>query len=122
MFANVFPLLLLIALFAVVSSVEFNLDSFKTDVVNDDRVWLVEFYSTMCGSCQEFSAVWKKLDQSMRSISTAQINIDEPHGMEIAKALDVLDEGIPNVRLLNSRQKPNGISIMTGTNLIEGTD
>jgi thioredoxin-like negative regulator of GroEL len=119
MFGKVFSSLLLLALLAVVSSVEFDLDSFKLDVVNDDRVWLVEFYSTMCGSCKEFSAVWKKLDQSMRSISTAQINIDEPHGMAIAKALDVLDEGIPNVRLLNSRQKPNGVSIMTGKNLIK---
>lgn len=114
--------LLLIVSLAVVSAVEYNLESFKTDVVNDDRVWLVEFYSTMCGSCKEFSSIWKKLDLSMRSISTAQINIDEPHGMAIAKALDVLDEGIPNVRLLNSKQKPSGVSLMTGMNLINKTD
>lgn len=115
-------LLLLIVSLAVVSAVEFNVESFKTDVINDDRVWLVEFYSTMCGSCQEFSSIWKKLDLSMRSISTAQINIDEPHGMAIAKALDVLDEGIPSVRLLNSKQKPSGISLMTGMNLTNETD
>lgn len=99
-------------------SVEFNLESFKSDVVNDDRVWLVEFYSTMCGSCKEFSGVWEKLEKSMRSIATAQINIDQPHGMAIAQALDVLEEGIPSVRLLNSKQKASGISIMSGMDLI----
>ena len=93
---------------------EHDVTSFATEIVEDERVWLVEFYSTMCGSCKEFSNVWSKVDGSMRSIVTAQVNIDFPEGMEIAKKLKVLEEGIPNVKLLNSKHLMSGTTIMSG--------
>lgn len=106
-----FSLLLATSLTVTLSN-EYDLASFKRDVINDERVWLVYFYSAMCGSCREFSGVWGKVDASMKSIVTAKINIDEKGGMEIAKELNVLVEGIPNVRLLNSQSDELGVTIV----------
>ena len=104
--------LVISCLFAVYA--EHDVTSFASEIIDDERVWLVEFYSTMCGSCKEFSTVWEKVDASMRSIVTAQVNIDFPAGMEIAKKLKVLEEGIPNVKLLNSNHLKSGTTIMSG--------
>lgn len=107
---------LLIALCAArATSDDFDMTSFKSKVIDDERVWLVEFYSTMCGSCKEFSGVWSKIEASMKSIETTKINIDHVDGMEVAKALRVLEEGIPNVRILNSKTNLNGVTVMSGT-------
>jgi thiol-disulfide isomerase/thioredoxin len=99
-------------LFAVYA--EHDVTSFSSEIIDDERVWLVEFYSTMCGSCKEFSTVWSQVESSMRSIVTAQVNIDFPEGMEIAKKLKVLEEGVPNVKLLNRKHVEGGTTIMSG--------
>ena len=57
----------------------------------------------MCGSCKEFTPIWDKLDQSMKSIVTTKVNIDDKGGMDVAKMMGVLDEGVPNVRLIHHR-------------------
>lgn len=93
---------------------EHDVTSFSSEIIDDERVWLVEFYSTMCGSCKEFSTVWSQVESSMRSIVTAQVNIDFPEGMEIAKKLKVLEEGVPNVKLLNRKHVEGGTTIMSG--------
>ena len=111
-----FMFILLLAALCVLraASNDFDMTSFKSNVIDDERVWLVEFYSTMCGSCKEFSGVWSKIEASMKSIETTQINIDHPEGMEVAKSLRVLEEGVPNVRLLNSKTNSNGVTVMSG--------
>jgi hypothetical protein len=107
--------------------------AFQETVVNDDRVWLVEFYSPMCGSCSEFAPTWNKIETAMKSIATGtqliacvelsrlvmyfilftgKINIDDQAGMKLADSLGVLEEGLPNIRLFASRDK--GTSILQG--------
>ena len=63
------------------------------EVMEDERVFMVEFYSGMCGSCREFSPTWTKLENVAKNIATTKVNIDEPDGMEFAKKLGVLEEG-----------------------------
>jgi len=67
----------------------------------------------MCGSCQEFAPKWDELEKSVKSIVTGKIDIDSKEGMQLAKRLGVLDQGIPNVQLYYSKNKP-GISILAG--------
>ena len=105
--------LLLVISFLFASYAEHDV-TFGAENIDDERVWLVEFYSTMCGSCKEFSSVWSKVDASIRSIVTAQVNIDFPEGMEMAKKLKVLEEGVPNVKLLHSKHSNSGTTIMSG--------
>ena len=70
----------------------------------DERAWLVEFYSPMCGSCKEFEPVFKRVSASLgQNIAVGTVNIDTKEGMNIAKSLGVLEEGLPNVRLMDRR-------------------
>ena len=89
--------------------------SFKKNVTDDNRIWLVEFYSTRCGGCKEFSPTWDKVVASMKSLLATKVNIEETGGMAIAKEMGVLSEGIPNVRIFKSKSvHPTGESIVIG--------
>ncbi len=85
------------------------------EVMEDERVFMVEFYSGMCGSCREFSPTWTKLENVAKNIATTKVNIDEPDGMEFAKKLGVLEEGLPNIRLFTSTAPDHkGVSVLPG--------
>eukprot|EP00602_Paraphysomonas_sp_CaronLab_P001234 CAMPEP_0185022588 /NCGR_PEP_ID=MMETSP1103-20130426/5287_1 /TAXON_ID=36769 /ORGANISM="Paraphysomonas bandaiensis, Strain Caron Lab Isolate" /LENGTH=116 /DNA_ID=CAMNT_0027554715 /DNA_START=128 /DNA_END=478 /DNA_ORIENTATION=- len=92
---------------------------FKEQVLEDDSVWVVEFYSSMCGSCKEFSPVWDSLNSKIKSLKTGKINIDDKDGLAVAQKLGVLDEGIPNVQLYAS--KGTSVSIVKGEVVSEKT-
>jgi thiol-disulfide isomerase/thioredoxin len=102
---------------------DLDLAAFKATVLTDEKVWAVEFYSSMCGSCKEFNPTWTKVEKSLKSIATTKVNIDTKEGMEIAKELGVLEEGIPNLRLFSNLKStssnrigslPKGTTIMSG--------
>ena len=68
-----------------------------------------------CGSCREFSPTWTKLENVAKNIATTKVNIDEPDGMEFAKKLGVLEEGLPNIRLFTSTAPDHkGVSVLPG--------
>jgi thiol-disulfide isomerase/thioredoxin len=81
-------------------------------VLESDNAWVVEFYSDMCGSCQEFAPVWETLTRKLKSIKNGKINIDSSEGMKLAQKLGVLDEGIPNIQFYSKRG--SAISLMRG--------
>ena len=93
---------------------------FQTEVVEDSRVWIVEFFSPMCGSCQEFASIWEKVEANMKTIRVGKINIDDPNGAALAKSLGVLEEGVPNIRLFSVVGNGKGISIMNGDTMLTG--
>ena len=68
-----------------VLSEEWDIESFQKNVLDDEKVWLVEFYSTRCGGCVEFSDTWTKIEASMQSIATTKVNIDFAGSMELAQ-------------------------------------
>jgi thioredoxin-like negative regulator of GroEL len=80
-------------------AVDIDPSDFDKEVLQDERAWLVEFYSPMCGSCQEFTPVWEGLEGSMKSLVLGKVNIDIPEGAKLADKLGVLEQGIPNVQL-----------------------
>ena len=82
------------------------------DVVSDHRVWLLEFYSPMCGSCKEFAPVWQTVEDYLeRKVMTAKINIDSKAGMKIAEAVGALEDGIPALVLFKSSDDARGTSM-----------
>ena len=84
----------------LVNCSELKPEEFESLVIKDSKVWLLEFYSGMCGSCKEFAPVWNKLENTLQSsISLGKINIDDKKGLKIAEWLGALDEGIPHLRL-----------------------
>ena len=63
-------LLLIFAIFYIAVASDLDPTTFKASVIDDTRVWLVEFYSPMCGSCTEFAPTWAKVESAMKSVST----------------------------------------------------
>jgi len=92
----------------------FDPSQFDAVVMQDPRVFCIEFYSSMCGSCTEFAPTWATLEGKMTSVVTAKVNIDEKSGMALAQKLGVLDEGLPNIRLFSRAGEENGESILAG--------
>lgn len=90
---------------------------FEEKVVQDKYVWLVEFSSSMCGSCQEFAPEWEKLTGQLKRVRTMHVSIDDDAGKALAQDLGVLEEGIPNVKLF---MKAGDAS--SATTLLKGGD
>lgn len=104
MIHSLFVLISLVFIFTSAADFEGNLKEFETQIINhpSNHVYLVEFYSPMCGSCEEFKPVWNQLESSVKDIvGTAKVSIDTKHGMKIANNLKILDGGIPAVVLFN---------------------
>ena len=78
---------------------EWTLAEFKKNVIEDDRAWIVEFYSAMCGSCKEFAPTWDRIEMNLNDVLKTKVNIDQKGGMEVAQYMGALEEGLPNVRL-----------------------
>lgn len=105
---NLYFLVILCLVFAMyyISAIDLQADTFVETVVDSDKVWVVEFYSSMCGSCQEFAPIWKKVKGAFTNVEYGEVNIDQKPGMELAQRLGALEEGIPLVRVF--REKDNG--------------
>ena len=114
--SSFFSFFFIIALVALVQAEVLDPLRFENVVLADERVWAVEFYSGMCGSCKEFAPTWASLQKKMKSVVTTKVNIDEKPGMLLAQDLGVLDEGLPNIRLFSNKEK-KGVSIMPGTEM-----
>ena len=56
-------------------------NNYKRVVTESDDVWLVEYYSGKCGSCQEFLPTWHDVSTSFRDLRAARVNIDEKAGL-----------------------------------------
>lgn len=69
-------------------------------LVGDENVWVVEVGSSRCGTCQEFAPVWGKVASQVGSRAKfGFVDIDEKGGMALAKELNALEDGVPQVRI-----------------------
>lgn len=102
---TILGIVVLVNTLVLISASEISLQGFNEKVLKDERVWLVEFYSSMCGSCQEFTPIWEQVANHFTTVATAKINIDDKEGMAIAQSLGVLEEGIPNVSLFATKSR-----------------
>ena len=87
-------------------------DNFDKEI-NSSKIWLVEVYSEKCESCQSFESTWKQLIKNIDYLKIGRINVDEMKGIKVANKLNALENGIPAVKLIFS--KDNIEDIMTGT-------
>jgi thioredoxin-like negative regulator of GroEL len=108
----------------MVSGADLEPTTFKQTVLNDDRVWMVEFYSAMCGGCQEFASTWERIEKAFSegssggAIATGKINIDNKAGLKIAEELGVLDDGVPHVRLFKAKGDMTGTAIVKSKTIV----
>ena len=87
-------------------------DNFDKEI-NSSKIWLIEVYSEKCESCQSFESTWNQLIKDIDYLKIGRINVDEMKGINVANKLNALENGIPAVKLIFS--KDNIEDIMTGT-------
>jgi hypothetical protein len=75
----------------------------------DDHVWLFHFTDARCeaaekSECVDFADTWKDLAKSLKRIKICKVDLQE--ATEINQQLGILREGIPNLKLLKTKQPP----------------
>lgn len=77
------------------------MDNFTSDVVESKHVFVLEYYSKMCGSCKEFEPIWEHVANSIdNEYRIGRVNIDSKEGMSLAKKQGFLKLGIPAVQVV----------------------
>lgn len=94
------------------SLIDVSAKSWEKLVQDDAHVWVVKFYSKMCGSCQAFAPAFEKAVESVEGLHWAQVNIDDKENVSLAKKMGILNEGIPNVKIFNMAEAP--LPVVTG--------
>ena len=89
-----------------------NEDNFDKEM-NTSNIWLIEIYSEKCESCRSFESHWEQLIKNIDYLNIGRINIDEKKGMNLANKINALENGIPAVKLVFSKDDMK--DIMTGT-------
>lgn len=80
--------------------------SFAAAVERSEEALVVEFYSPRCGTCKEFAPVFDGVvDALSKTVRFAKVDIDTDAGMQLAKDLDALAEGIPNVSVFRTTDR-----------------
>ena len=88
-------------------------DNFDKIIGSSKESWLIEIFSERCESCRSFEPKWTQLVKKIDYLNIGRINIDEPKGMNLANKLNALENGIPAVKLIISKDDIH--NIMTGT-------
>eukprot|EP01025_Chloroclados_australasicus_P010141 TRINITY_DN1398_c0_g1_i1.p2 TRINITY_DN1398_c0_g1~~TRINITY_DN1398_c0_g1_i1.p2 ORF type:complete len:161 (+),score=18.69 TRINITY_DN1398_c0_g1_i1:16-498(+) len=82
--------------------------------VSSAEVWVIEFFSPRCSTCEQFDKIWKQIANQLGEVQIGSVNIDTDEGLELARQLGVLDEGVPNVRALVTQGDRNGETVFNG--------
>ena len=88
-------------------------DNFDKIIGSSKESWLIEIFSERCESCRSFEPKWTQLVKKIDYLNIGRINIDEPKGMNLANKLNALENGIPAVKLIISKDDIH--NIMAGT-------
>jgi hypothetical protein len=82
--------------------VALDITNYASRVEKAPYAWLLEFYSTRCGSCAAFEGTFHAFTAT-EDVATGfkghvgRINIDSDGGMALAQKLGALDAGLPGV-------------------------
>ena len=77
-------------------------DNFRSDVLNSDEVWMVEFYAPWCGHCKNLAPEWEKAAHALKGIvrvgavdMTTDETVGQPYGIQ----------GFPTIKLFGLNKK-----------------
>lgn len=80
-------------------AVVINKGNFQAKVLNSDTVWMLEYYSPRCGTCQDLEPIWKKVADKLKDrVMIGSVDIETKEGMALAEEQGIFDEGIPYVQ------------------------
>ena len=84
-------------------------EAYERIISEDKHVWVVKFYSPMCGACKAFQPVFEEMHTMVDGLHWAAINVDNKSNAALAKRMGVMTEGIPNVKLVNAADMPMNV-------------
>ncbi len=76
-----------------------NEDNFKTEVLESEKVTLVDFFATWCGPCQMLAPVLEKISNSRADFDIAKIDVDQlpdlavEYGVEVVPTMVIFKNG-----------------------------
>lgn len=116
MFLQTFSLFVVLLLQLEYCQGDLNVDDFETEVIDSNYIYLVKFFSSMCGSCKEFEPVWNTVVESVaKKVKTGKVNVDKKDGLKIAEKLEVMEDGIPSLVLFTSK---GAVPLKLGTRIL----
>jgi len=77
-------------------------------VLSHPHVWAVRFHS----ACQSFEPAWLAAVGAVPGLHWGSVNIDVRDNVPLAQRLGVLQEGIPNVKLINAGSPGGVVNVM----------
>ena len=72
------------------------------EIANDSDVWVIEYHHPGCGTCTEFSPIFKQLASERSDVKFAALSIEHKSIQDFAGQNGILDEGVPNLRILHT--------------------
>ena len=73
---------------------EITVDSFNTEVINSDKLTVVDFYATWCGPCRKLSPILEEVETELSDrVNFAKIDTDD--NIDVAKEYQV--SGLPTL-------------------------
>eukprot|EP00295_Goniomonas_pacifica_P010170 CAMPEP_0175844372 /NCGR_PEP_ID=MMETSP0107_2-20121207/21608_1 /TAXON_ID=195067 ORGANISM="Goniomonas pacifica, Strain CCMP1869" /NCGR_SAMPLE_ID=MMETSP0107_2 /ASSEMBLY_ACC=CAM_ASM_000203 /LENGTH=118 /DNA_ID=CAMNT_0017158763 /DNA_START=96 /DNA_END=452 /DNA_ORIENTATION=+ len=90
-------------------------------MINSNEVWVVEYFSSRCGSCKDFAPKWEEAAERLQKearVNVAGFNIDEKPNMKHAEKSGYLSAGIPSVRVFTKHGDSKGVEIDTDVGTI----
>jgi len=87
-----------------------NVEEFMEQIVSSKNAFVVEFYSEMCGTCQEFAPTWQKLIASLSAklylfnakLHFVKVKVDTDNGRALAELSGAFRDGIPSVKVYDT--------------------
>ena len=67
-----------------------NEDNFKTEVLEAEKVTLVDFFATWCGPCQMLAPVLEKISNSRADFDIAKIDVDQLPDLAVEYGVEVV--------------------------------
>ena len=73
---------------------EINLSDFQAEVINNDKVTIVDFFADWCGPCRKLSPIMDEIEQELsEKVKFTKINTD--NNVELAQRYQI--SGIPTL-------------------------
>lgn len=93
-----------------------NSGNFKKEILENDKVVLVDFYADWCGPCKMVAPILEKIGSERSDFDIAKINVDESQDL----AYEYSVQAIPTMVIFKNGKVVNSITgFMTENQIVE---
>ncbi len=63
--------------------INLNKDNFEKEVINEEKIVLVDFWATWCGPCQMIAPVIEKIAEENTNVKVGKVNVDDEQELAV---------------------------------------